>query len=272
MSTSSTKTPPEVYYPESDGKPMGETGIHVHATMDILGTLKGVIFRDAPDIYVTGDMFFYYEEGNPKAVKAPDILFARGVRGNHERRTFKLWVENVVPCVIFEITSKKTRREDTIIKRELYANLGVAEYFLFDPLVEYLKPPLQGYRLERGSYAPITPDPDGVYESLQLGLKLRAEGAVIRLLDRRTNEPIPSLYELPHLAEERERVMEEIERNLEPKQSDCSHARVERKKAARETKKAEAERRKAEALQAEVERLRALLRERGLDDRASSTD
>ena len=31
------------------------------------------------------------------------------------------------------------------------------EYFLFDPLGEYLRLPLQGYRLRRGRYEPITP-------------------------------------------------------------------------------------------------------------------
>jgi Uma2 family endonuclease len=276
MSTSSTKTPPEVHYPESDGKPMGETQIHVYTNLEIYGTLNTVLFRNSPDIYVTADMFFYYEEGNPRAVKAPDVMFVKGVHGKHERRTYKLWVENVVPRVIFEITSSKTRKEDTVTKRDLYARLGVAEYFLFDPLGDYLKPRLQGYRLEGDQYSPISPDRDGVFESLHLGLKLRAEGTGVRLIDPRTNEPIPSIFELPALADDRKQAIEFLERDLteQRKQSEREHRKAvrESKKAEAERQKAEAERHKAEALQAEVDRLRALLRERGLDDPARSTE
>ena len=48
--------------------------------------------------------------------------------------------------MVFEITSRGTRLEDLGTKRALYAMLGVREYFLYDPLGEYLQPPLQGYR------------------------------------------------------------------------------------------------------------------------------
>ena len=37
---------------------------------------------------------------------------------------------------------------DTVQKLRQYAKLGVAEYYLFDPLGEFLKPPLQGYHLD----------------------------------------------------------------------------------------------------------------------------
>ena len=58
--------------------------------------------------------------------------------------------------MIFEVTSSKTRKEDSVTKRDLYAKLGVLEYFLFDPLGDYLKPRLQGYRLEDDRYSPIS--------------------------------------------------------------------------------------------------------------------
>ena len=113
---------PEPEYPESDGAPMGETGFHVIATLGLLGTLKQY-FRDELDVYVAADMFFYYEKGNPKKNKAPDVMVIRGV-GNHERRVFKLWEEKAGPCVIFEVTSKSTKNEDTVEKKKLYASLG----------------------------------------------------------------------------------------------------------------------------------------------------
>ena len=60
----------EIEYPESDGKPLGETGYHVEAIL----TLKEVLdrfWRRRPKIFVAADMFLYYEEGNPSAVVAP---------------------------------------------------------------------------------------------------------------------------------------------------------------------------------------------------------
>lgn len=71
-------------------------------------------------------------------------------RGN--RRTYKIWVEGKAPDVVIETTSRRTRRKDIEEKPSLYAQLGVKEYFLFDPHGEYLDPPLQGHRLVRGEY------------------------------------------------------------------------------------------------------------------------
>ncbi len=281
MSTSSAKVPAEVHYPESDGQPMGETGIHVYTTMEVFGTIKFILYRDHPSTYVASDMFFYYEEGNPRAVKAPDIMVIRGVSHTEERRTFKLWVENRVPSVVFEITSADTRRDDTVVKRELYARLGVEEYFLFDPLGEYLNPQLRGFRLEDGRYAPLTPAEDGSLESRILGVRLRTERTTIRFVDPRTNTPIASFFEQGKIADERKKALEDAQRQMiderkkiEKERRNAARqekkAEAERKRADREAKKAEAERRKAEAerqkaetLEAEVRRLRALLGESG---------
>jgi hypothetical protein len=71
MSTSSVKPKRAVHYPDSDGKPMGETGIHVNATLEFFSTLKWLVLGHRLDVYVATDMFLYYEQGNPKAVKAP---------------------------------------------------------------------------------------------------------------------------------------------------------------------------------------------------------
>ena len=136
---------PIIEYPESDGKPVGETDVHRREILHTIETLERH-FRNVPDIYVSGNLMFYYEEGNPAAVVSPDVFVVKGVRKGL-RRTYKLWEEGVAPCVVIEMTSRSTRLEDKGNKRALYALLGVREYFLFDPLGEYLKPPLQGFTL-----------------------------------------------------------------------------------------------------------------------------
>jgi Uma2 family endonuclease len=140
-------------YPSSDGKPMAETGIHVLVMMCLLGMLK-LRYQDREDVYVAANMFLYYAEGRPKKRRSPDIMFAKGVKGRHERRSFMTWVERVVPSCIIELTSKKTAKEDLKEKKPLYRKLGVREYFLFDPLDDYLPRQLMGFRLVAGKYKP----------------------------------------------------------------------------------------------------------------------
>ena len=113
-------------------------------------------FAGSSDVYISGNLMFYYEEGQPSAVVSPDVFVVKGVP-KRERRTYKLWEERRAPVTIFEITSRSTRLEDKGNKRELFAMLHVPEYFLFDPLTEYLKPPLQGFVLRGDEYIPLKP-------------------------------------------------------------------------------------------------------------------
>jgi hypothetical protein len=66
----------------------------------------------------------------------------------------------------------------------------VKEYFLFDPLSEYLKPSLQGFRLSGRSYKAIQPSADGSLLSQELGLKLMREGLMLRLMNATTGEKL----------------------------------------------------------------------------------
>ena len=100
-------------------------------------------------------MFPYYEEGDPEKSCVPMFFVTLNVPSNTKRRTFKLWEEGKGPDLVIEITSKKTRKEDLHWETDTYRDvLGVREYFLFDPLEEYLEPSLQGFRLTEGRTTP----------------------------------------------------------------------------------------------------------------------
>ena len=118
-------TPP-IVYPESDGEPLAETEVHILAIIDFIATLR-FHYRSRRDIYVIGNMFLYYEEGNPRARKAPDLMVVKGVDTSQPRRIFKVWEEKAVPCVIIEFTSKSTCDEDQGDKKAVYAHLRVRE-------------------------------------------------------------------------------------------------------------------------------------------------
>lgn len=183
----------DVYYPESDGQPMAETDIHRDLMVELMQALRRRYRRD-PDVYVTGNLFFYFVKGDPRAVLAPDLFLVKGVPKG-KRRTYKLWEEGRVPSLVVELTSDSTRRED-LSKKDIYRRLGVEECFLFDPCQDYLKPSLQGYRLRDGQYRAIEPEADGALLSLATGLLLRREGEMLRLVDVATGEPLPWSEEL----------------------------------------------------------------------------
>jgi Uma2 family endonuclease len=96
-----------VHYPETDGKPMGETETHIREIMRLIQTLDGA-FEHRPDVYVGGDLLVYYEEGNPRRFVVPDVFVAIGASKLPQRRIWKLWEERVSPTFVIEVTSPWT--------------------------------------------------------------------------------------------------------------------------------------------------------------------
>jgi len=188
----------EIDYPESDGRPLGETERHRQEIVDLIYGLQQH-FSAAPDVYVGGNMFLYWSALDRRKVVCPDVFVAKGV-GKHERRTFKLWEEAQGPCLVIEVTSESTSDED-LAKKDIYARLGVAEYFLFDPFGEYLSPRLQGFRLRHGRYLAVPQQEDGSLVSETTGLLLGSEGEKLRLVNAVTGEPLPWIGELKGLLE-----------------------------------------------------------------------
>ena len=142
----------------------------------------------------SGNLFLYYQEGNPRQSVAPDVFVVKGIPG-HRRRIYKLWEEGRPPDVVFELTSRSTRGEDLRTKHDLYARLGVTEYFLFDPLGEYLQPSFQGHQLGQDHYVPLHPAEDGSLWSAVLGLALHVRGERLRLFDPESQRWLPTPQE-----------------------------------------------------------------------------
>lgn len=187
-----TKAVAAPIYPESDGKPMAETDIHRSLLTELVFTLE-TRFQSEPDVYVSGNLLVYYVQGNPARCFAPDVFFVRGVPKGH-RRIYKLWEEGVAPQIVIEITSRKTWKEDLQTKWRLYEELGVQEYFIFDPEYDYLDDPLIGYRLENGKYVELEIK-DGRAKSEVLGLELVNTGETLRLFDPPTEQFLPTTNE-----------------------------------------------------------------------------
>ena len=199
-----TTTAPEgVTYPEGDGKPMAETDWHLRWMFRLIELLRR---RYAgTQTYVSGNLLLYYVEGNPKKRVSPDVFVVKGI-DPHDRRIYKLWEEETAPNVVFEISSKSTTHEDLWEKPRVYDRMGVREYFLFDPLDEYLEPALAGFRRIDGDepdagLVRMEMDEQRTLVSEELGLLLRLEGNDLVLIDQQTGERLKTAEECE--AEER---------------------------------------------------------------------
>ena len=217
-------TLPDVEYPESDGMPMAETEVHLEWTIYVRDILKWQ-YREQ-QVYVGCDMFVYYVEGEPSACVAPDIFVVKDCDPGR-RRIFQTWAEGRVPDVAIELTSRSTRRVDSLEKPQRYAQIGIKEYILFDPTVEYLQPPLQGFWLDGDAYVRIEPDASGALFSEALGIRMRLEDRDLVLYDVETGE---RLYTRTEVAE-----------------SDLDASKAESQAERNRRREAEAKRREAEA-------------------------
>jgi Uma2 family endonuclease len=242
-------TDDELDYPTSDGRPMAETDLHRDDMVDSIESLK--MFYAGRKVYVSSNILLYYEKGNKRRHVSPDVLVAKELNPGR-RKYYLLWQEGKPPDLVIEFTSHSTKDEDIEDKYELYRDtIKVREYFLFDPQVDYLHPPLQGYRLVRGNYVRIEPV-NGRLPSRELGLHLEADGNELRFWNPKTELWLPTPREAREQAEAA-RQQAELAReraDLARQQSEVARQRAELnlllERAAREKAEAEAIRAKAE--------------------------
>lgn len=172
----------EIFYPSADGKPVAETYDHLYAILTTLEVLKQ--YLKGRQATVLSNQFLYYSQGFPKLKTAPDVMVIFDVQPGG-RDNYKIWDEGQIPVVIFEMTSKSTQAEDQTFKKTVYEQLGVKEYWLFDPKGEWIEAQLQGYRLRGEKYELIT---DSRCEPLEL--RLAIEGKLIGFYREDTGEKL----------------------------------------------------------------------------------
>ena len=184
---------PRIEYPSSDGEPLAESDHQYIPLTETVSTLRNH-YRGRTDIYVAGDMLMYYVLNDPSTSVVPDVFAVFGALGNHPRDSWVVSREGGrVPDFVLEVASRSTWRRDRGEKREIYAGMGVTEYWRFDPVGEYFDVPLEAERLVDGVYRPIpiSRDEDGVLrghsEVLRLELCVLADLS-LRLYDRLRGE------------------------------------------------------------------------------------
>ena len=156
MTTESATT---IVYPETDGMPLPDGEYQAPIYINVVGTLR-TFFSDVPGARVNGDTFIYYVEGDPRRVFSPDCYVAFGLSeaaleslSMERNNTYLLWEVGKPPDFILEIGSPSTGAVDTGRKRDLYAEIGVGEYWRYDPSGgDFYGEPLVGECLVNGKY------------------------------------------------------------------------------------------------------------------------
>ena len=236
-----------VCYPETDGVPLPDAETQGLQFLAVVTTLRGH-YVDQPRTHVNGNTFIYYDEGNPRRRVAPDCYVAFDVDvdiivGFHNN--YRIWAIGKPPDFVLEIASKSTADNDLHPKRELYAIIGIGEYWRYDPTPdsEFYGEPLVGERLVDGEYRrmPVEPDDEGRPRghSPTLGLDFVWENGDLRIYDPVTGEWLP-YYEEMRTELVTERTAREVAESM-----------LETEQAAREAAEA-----RAAALEAELKRLR----------------
>jgi Uma2 family endonuclease len=204
ITNNKTANPAEaIFYPSEDGQPLAETYAHLMAIFAILSVLKQYVGAESAQFSrsidrpgtVLSDQFLYYAEGYSDLRVAPDVMVIFNVAGGG-RDNYKIWEEGEVPSIMFEVTSKGTKNEDESFKYLLYEQIGVQEYWQFDPKGEWIPEQLKGYWLDGDRYRPIEDSRSAV-----LKLRLEVEGMLLCFYREDNGEKLLTPEELAEVNE-----------------------------------------------------------------------
>ena len=136
-------------------------------------------FGGRPDVFIGRESNICYDRSNLNVRVIPDVYLAFGVdrQAIWERKLYLPWEVGKPPDWALEVASESTAQVDVRRKPGIYAQIGIPEYWQFDPSGgRHHGAPLRGLRLAGGEYRPIelTTEPDGILkgysEILQLSL------------------------------------------------------------------------------------------------------
>jgi len=168
-----------------DEEELSETTLHFELVNYLFNALK-LFFGERENVFVASNLRISYDPQNPLKWFAPDVLVAFET-ANRERSSYDLKTEVQMPQVIFEISSSQTAYKDMGEKYNVYARLGVEEYYLLDPERNLLPDTLMAYQRKGGKLLPVEIQNGRVFSS-RLNLEIVDTGAQFRLFDSKNND------------------------------------------------------------------------------------
>ena len=242
--------------PEPPEDAMQQEDSHVR----ILSIFKGH-FRGRPDVLVSGGGgFIYYDRYDMNAKRAPDVTIAFGVNAERirARNAYMVWEAGKPPDVAIEVASPSTALRDIGVKREIYAEMGIGEYWRLDPTGgDLYGEPLIGEYLVDGEYRryPTYKDDQGRLASRSdaLNMDFYWDGAEFGIHDHATGEDKRDVGDYDRDFESERQARQATEQALESERQ----ARQADQQALQSERQARLEEQRArESAEAEIRRLR----------------
>jgi len=161
-------------------------------------------FRDTDPngVFITDVGFICYDPANLNVRVASDCTIAFGVDLEYlmDRNAYVVHEMGKPPDFVMEVASESTARADIGRKRGIYQQIGVPEYWRFDPSGgKFYGQALAGDRLVNGVYQPMTiaSEADGEiwgYSEI-LRLCLCYDGKLLRFYDRASGRYLMTEFE-----------------------------------------------------------------------------
>ena len=285
MTTTKTPTPPTIARATTDTRQMPDWDNFIppipeppedamqqeDSHIRILSIFKGH-FRGRPDVLVSGGGgFIYYDRYDMNAKRAPDVTIAFGVNAERirARNAYMVWEAGKPPDVAIEVASSSTAVRDIGVKREIYAEMGIGEYWRLDPTGgDLYGEPLIGEYLVDGEYRryPTHRDAHGrlASRSAALNMDFYWDGVEFGIHDHATGEDKRDVGDYDRDFESERQARQTAEQALESerqaRQADQQALQAERQARLEEQRAREAAEVESQAAQqaaeAEIRRLR----------------
>jgi Uma2 family endonuclease len=166
---------------------MGETAVHAALVHYLVDVLKWLLRAELCALY---ENLNFYQTPNPREYPvAPDLVVIKGIRPQ-AIRSWKVGRSGPTPQVVFEILSEETWLKDLQEKPRTYAQMGVQEYYAYDPhtppLWRATSQRLFGWQLDsqQASMHPLVLPAERALWSHHLDSFLVPDGPWLRLYDR----------------------------------------------------------------------------------------
>ena len=191
-------------------------------------------FRNLPDVLVNGYGYLCYNTRDRSNWTVPDCVVAFGVDPGAivARNGYVVSEVGKPPDFVLEVASESTGRNDYTTKREIYAALGVSEYWRFDSTGgRHHDKPIAGDLLVEGAYQPVEmrTDTDGVTwgHSPLLGLDLCWQEGRLRFYDPAAQAYLLDEDETADLAQAEASTRSEAEARADAAESEVQRLREE---------------------------------------------
>ena len=178
------------------------------------------------EVFRSSNTFICYDPTNLNVWVGPDFYAAFGVDALaiKERKIYLPWEVGKPPDFVLEVASESTAQQDMIAKRQIYARIGIPEYWRFDPTGgDFYGQPLAGDRLVNNTYEPVelTAEPDGILKGYSpiLRLSLCWLDEMLKFYNHETRTYLRNLVQTQAALTQAEARINELTEELERRQS-----------------------------------------------------